>query len=375
MPGGARTYFPATALTSIFFGSPRRDDRATFDIEEWNVDSSEVRRLARRGELTGRVGAAPADERRRLRVEATEVVWPLVYQRVTRAAERARGHHRCASAVQRLAPECLDRFHDDVEAVVDDLFAHADLPIANLEGWLTMRMPKAVIEGYRKRRGRRGAPQRPRIPIWLATGLHDDPWLVELAKVVLDWAGVDATAGASLWPLTRWAELRLRRTGDVAADEATVAAEVEVVLTAMRRRRAWYEKNVERPLGRKQAPVWFATPADAGYAEPDPLHLVEPYERDDALLSELAGRAIDAMTEQIGRGRRVEDVVTEVLGTVFGAVPDSYELDRLPGADPPGPGHVVALIGDPDRLERVIAAVVGILRGRSGGGGGPSEGR
>jgi hypothetical protein len=325
------------------------------------VANSEVRRLARRGELTEYVRTAPVDELRRLRAEAIEIVWPLVYQRVTRPAERQRGHQRCASSVQRLAPDCLDRFHNDVEAVVDDLFLHADLPIENLEGWLTMRMPMAVVEGYRKRRGRRGAAQRPRVPIWLAAELRGDAWLVELAKLIMDWVGTDTTAGVSLWPLARWAELRLQRTGDLAAGEATVAAEVESVLTAMRRRPRWYGKNVERPLAGKPAPVWLAR-AGSGHITPEPLALVAPHERDDALLRELASQAIDVMTQRIGSGERPEDVVAEVLGTVFGAVPVSYALDRLPSAAPAGPDQVVTLIEDSERLSRIIAAVVRILR-------------
>ena len=139
---------------------------------------------------------------------AAEIAAPLVFLRVTRPMERRRGHHRCAAGLGQLAHDCLDRFHDDVDAVLHDLFAHADLPIGNLEGWLTMRMPRATVDGYRRRRGERGAPQRPRVPVWLATELGDEAWLVELAKAILDWAGTDATAGGSLWPLTAWAERR-----------------------------------------------------------------------------------------------------------------------------------------------------------------------
>jgi hypothetical protein len=182
----------------------------------------------------------------------------------------------------------------------------------------------------------------------------------------MDWAGTDAMAGAALWPLTRWADLRLRRTGDVAGGELTVATEVETVLTAMRRRLSWYTKNVERPLSRKPVPVWYARPA-AVHAEPEPMDLTSPQDRDDALLGELASRAIDVMTHRIGHGERPEDVVAEVLGVVFGAVPISCDLDRLPGAAPAGPDQVVALIDDPDRLHRIVAEVIRILRGPSGG--------
>jgi hypothetical protein len=326
------------------------------------VVDNDARRLARLGKLTAWVRTASTDEVRRLRAEATETVWPLVYQRVTRPAERNRGHLRCASAMRLLAPECLDRFHDDVEAVVDDLFAHGDLPIENLEGWLTMRMPMAIVEGYRKRRGRRGAPQRPRVPVWLGTALGDDEWLVELAKLIMDWSGTDATAGASIWPLTRWTDLRLRRTGDATAEEATVAAEIETVLDVMRSRARWYENNVQGPLDRKPAPLWYAGSAHTARTEPEPLELVSPHERSDALLRELASWAIDVMARRIGGAERLEDLVTEVLGAVFGAAPLAYDLDQPPGTTPGGADEVVALIQDPERLDRIVRAVVEIIR-------------
>jgi hypothetical protein len=283
---------------------------------------------------------------------------------VTRPVERRRGHSRCAAGLRQLAHDCLDRFHDDVDAVLDDLFARADLPITSLEGWLTMRMTRATVDGYRRRRGERGAPQRPRVPVWLATALGGDAWLGELAKAILDWVGTDATAGGSLWPLTSWAERRSALTGEHAS-EAMVAKDVETVLAAMRRRASWYEKNVEGPLGRKQAPVWFASPATEGdHAEPEHLDLVARHERDDGLLQELAAAAIDLIGRRLARGEDVTTVVPDVLGAVFGEVSTSHGLDRPPAAGGTDPGQVSTLITDPARLDRIIATVIGLVQGR-----------
>lgn len=332
--------------------------------------AEEVRELARQGRLAQYFREASAANRRQLRAGAFEIAWPLVFQRITRPVERRRGHHVCAVAMQRLAPDCLDHFHDDVDSVLDDLFAHADVPIENLEGWLTMRMRRATVDGYRRRRGRRGAPQRPRVPSWLAEALGGDAWLVELAKAILDWAGTEATAGNSLWPLAAWSQRRVAARNDHSAGESVVAAEVEAVLAAMRRRATWYEKNVERPLGRKQAPVHCPSrTSSGGHAEPEPLVLVERHEKDDALLLELASRAIALMERRVAAGEDVHVVATEVLEAVFGAVPVSHDLDCLPGHEPAGPDQVVALISDPERLRRVVASVVGLLQRR----GRPSE--
>lgn len=333
--------------------------------EKQSAAADVVRERARQGQLVSHFRDASTDERRWLRAGAFEIAWPLVFLRVTRPVERRRGHHVCATGMQRLAPDCLDHFHDDVEAVLDDLFANADVPIANLEGWLTMRMHRATVDGYRRRRGRRGAPQRPRVPIWLADALGSDPWLVELARSILDWAGTEATAGVSLWPLTAWAERRATLTRDRTAGEPVVAAEIEAVLAAMRRRATWYEKNVERPLGHKQAPVHTPSRNSAGgYAEPQPLALVERHEKDDALLLELATRAIALMERRVDAGEEIRAVVADVLGVVFGALPAAHDLDRSPGADPTGPEQAAALIADPDRLNRVVATVVELLRRR-----------
>ncbi|GIF06847.1 hypothetical protein [Actinoplanes siamensis] len=322
-----------------------------------------VRGLARRGLLTRYARTAPESERRRLRAGAFEIVFPLVFRRVRRPIERRRGHHLCATGLQRLAPDCLDQFHDDVDAVLHDLFAHADVPIENLEGWLTMRIPRATVDGYRRRRGGRGALQRPRVPGWLATELGGDRWLTELATSILDWAGAETTAGTSLWPVSSWTERRAAITGDHAAGESPVPGEIELVLAAMRRRPTWYDKFVERPLGRKRAPVHLPPrTAPGARAEPQALAPVERYEKDDALLLELADRAITLIRRRVGAGESPHAAVSDVLGTVFGELPASYDLDRSPGDGLAGPERVLALIDDPERLNHIVATVVGMLR-------------
>ncbi|GIF73003.1 hypothetical protein [Asanoa siamensis] len=323
------------------------------------------RELVRRGLLAKALRDAPADERRRLRAGATEIVWPLVFLRVTRGVERTRGHHRCTLGVHRLAPDCLDRFHDDVEAVVDHLLAHANQPIDNLEGWITATLRRATVDGYRRRRGARGALQRPRVPGWLADALGREAWLVELARSVLEWVGTDATAGTSLWPVTALAQRRAAFTGDHVAGEPVVRAEIEIVLDVMRQRPAWYAKHVDGPLGHKRAPVHFAARDESGgYAEPEPLTLVDPHEQNDALMLALAAAAVDLIEARIDAGEEPHIVVTEVVRAVFGGLPAGHDLDRAPGADPAGPDQVVALISDPDRLNRVVEAVLELLNRR-----------
>ncbi|MEU9511747.1 hypothetical protein [Micromonospora sp. NPDC048169] len=326
------------------------------DSQKQSAGADRVRELARQGQLAQYFRHASAEERRLLRSGAFEIAWQLVFLRVTQPIERRR-RHLCAKGLPWLAPDCLERFHHDVEAVLDDFFAHADVPIENLEGWLVRWMQRATVDGYRRRRGERGAPQRPRVPKHLVVALGDDPWLVELARLILDWVGTEATAGGSLWPLTGWAERRARFTGDQHGGEPAVAAEVEVVLAAMRRRPGWYERTVEAPLGRKQAPVSFS----AGHPEPEPLVLVARHERDDSLLQELAARAIDLIERRMTAGEDPHVVVTDVLNTVFGELTTEHDLDRPPGEEAVDPDRVAALISDRKRLDDIVATVVELL--------------
>ena len=326
--------------------------------------ADEIHRLAREGRLAKEFQNASADRRRRLRAAAGELAGPLLFRYLTRPIEHKRGHHECATGLTGLRPDCLDRYHDDLDAVLHHLFTKAVQPIENLPGWLTSRLRAATVDGHRRRRGRTGAPQRPRVPVWLAEELGQDAWLVHLATGILEWAGNDATAGTALWPLSTWAARRAGHTGDRSAGEAVVAREVEVVLTAMRRRRTWYEKNVERPLGHKQAPVWLPSRGtDGTHAEPEPL-AIAPHEEVDALLRQLAALAIDVLAQRIERGEEPAVVASEVLRTVFGSMPAGYGSDQVPGTGETGPDQVVALIEDPDRMDRIVAAVIELLSHR-----------
>ncbi|MDG4762876.1 hypothetical protein O7632_01910 [Solwaraspora sp. WMMD406] len=331
------------------------------DNEKPSRAADQVRRLAAEGGLVRYFHKASNDERRLLWAGATEIAGPLVFLRVTRPIEHKRGHHQCATGVRRLSSDCVDRYHDDVESTVRYLFAFATAPIDNLEGWLTVRVGKATVDGHRRRRGQRGAQQRPRVAAWLVDALDGDVWLVALAKAILEWVGTDTALGV-LWPLGAWTEQRAVVTGDHTVGESVVAAEIETVLTAMRQRPAWYDKYVDQPMGRKQAPVWFPSrDVDGGYAEPEPFTPVAPYEQDDALLQELAAVALDVITQRVDRGDDPRAVVAEVVTTVFGTLPTVAGLDRLPGEEPAGAELVAALIEDPQRREQIVTRVVAWL--------------
>ncbi|MBL7258046.1 hypothetical protein [Paractinoplanes lichenicola] len=319
--------------------------------------SAEIRRLAAKGILAKEYDIAEPERRSYLWAGAAEIITPLLFRRVTRPLEQQRGHYRCASGLKGLAADCWSRFTDDLEAVVRHLLTRAVVPIENLEAWLTARLHAAMVDGYRRRRGERGAPQRPRVPGWLADELGHDGWLLELAVAIPEWAGNESTAGYSLWPLTSWSVRRAARTGDHTADEGVVAREVEVVLAAMRQRPTWYEKNVERPLGHKEAPVWTPSrSADGTHAEPEPV-AVAAHEREDAELRGLAGRAVELIVLRLGRGEDPDHVVFEVLHTVFGGVSDE-------GGS--GPERVLSLIDDPERFDLILARVMAVVTPQHG---------
>jgi hypothetical protein len=317
-----------------------------------SADIDELRGLARNGALAGSATRADADHLARLRGALYELAWPLVFERLTKRLELRRGHTLCAQGLDRIAPECLDRFHDDVEAVVDDALRWASGPINNLEGWISTRLVAATVNGHRRRRGERGALQRPRIPAWLKKSLDADPWLCELSVGILTWVGVPVTAGAQLWPLDSWAAHRAGFTGDWAgSDVATVEREIKQVLSAMQSRPVWYANHVERPLGRKQPPVVCAAQAEALA----PLALVPDCDLDEARLVALAELALEAMKVRLARGEDQTVAVTAVIHALFGA--DTSSTGRTPN----GEDRLATLLADPAEVDRIVGAVLTII--------------
>jgi hypothetical protein len=291
---------------------------------------------------------------------AYQIAWPVVFQRITRPVERRRGHRRCFAAMNQLADECLDGFHDDVEAVVADLLDNARAEILNVEAWLCGRMVAATVDAHRRRRGLRGALQRPRLPKWLSAELSDDPWLTRLAVHILDWVGVPETAGAETWPLDTWAQARAEVTGDWAGSSPrAVLDEVNRILRAMRGRRPnWYAAYVERPLGAKIPPP--APPAGTR-TEQRPVRPMTPDDETDVRLTGLASTAVQAIAAGIRRGDDPRETVVQVLRTVFGSGSGSDALDRAPGAGIGLDDRVPALVRDPRVVDRIVVQVMGII--------------
>lgn len=324
----------------------------------------QLRDLAGQGMLAA-VAARGGPERAALTGAAYNLVWPIVFARLTRRFELQRGHTVCAAGIAHLADDCLDRFHDDVEAVVEDLLVNARQPILALEAWVATRLNAATINAHRRRRGSRGALQRPRIPGWLAEALGHDPWLITLATNILVWVGVSSTAGSQTWPLEAWGQQRSTCTGEwQSSDPAVVGREVDRVLAVMRRRPAWYESFVERPLGAKRPPV--ATVGTDEYGEPlTPLALGDPDQQIDSELRELAGEAVQAIRRRVAGGEPAETVITEVIRAVFGGVITST-LDRAPHSGPNPVGEITGALADGRRLRRIVTTAMTIIQERQG---------
>lgn len=238
-----------------------------------------VRRLASERALSEEYAYGGDLEQRTIRAALLELCFPLVFERITRRHEFAKGHSRCADNARRLEPACHDHYVDDVLAVVDYTVRHCNRPVANLDGWIVSRAEMAVVDGYRRRRGERGALQRPRIPGWLESALDGDPWLMQLSLRILEWVGTPTTAGYDVWPLDAWT---CERQGHPLGRFRTtsVHADVESVLRTMRAERPkWFRDFVERPLARKIVPVSPVDPGEAAAldlgAEGEDRHLVE----------------------------------------------------------------------------------------------------
>jgi hypothetical protein len=319
-----------------------------------------VRELARQGLLADTFKQASATERRRLRREAYQLLHPVVFGQLTCRVEARRGHRDCMASISRLRPDCLDRFHDDMDAVLDDLFRHAQEPIHNLEGWVSSRLVRATVDAYRRRRGSRGALQRPRVPRWLARQLHHDARLLDVAIQLLEWVGVDATAGTDDWPIQAWAAQRAAKVGDYEAARRAVAHDVATVIAAMRTNPRWYRDYVERPLGHKRFPL--AAHADGtGIAPDQPPTALDASAVDDARRVELAALAVALIAARVERGDDTRAAVVGVIATVFGSGTAAEVLDRMPGHGGDDPELIEARLADPRTVDRIVAVVLELL--------------
>jgi hypothetical protein len=326
------------------------------DPPDWVEMVADLRVLASEGRLAEVTRSALTRERTLLTGAAFALAWPIVFSRITRVYERRRGHHACAAGVDRLADGCLDRFYDDVEAVVDDLLTNSTMKILNVEGWITSRLRAVTVDAHRRRRGARGALQRPRLPRWLGERLAGDAWLEFLAVEILVWVGVPTAAGAQLWPLDSWAERRALVNGDqYGSDARTVQREVERVLAAMRCRPRWYAHHVERPLGMKTPPLAPISVKAEPVAEPPALVLTEPDEVTDSRLADLAWLALAAIEQQFAADPRDEAAVGRIITTVFGRIDTGGAFAQLP--DQLGGSSVRALVDDPGELHRIVEVV------------------
>lgn len=321
----------------------------------------EVRELARRGLLSSAIANASEEYRKRLTGATYSIAWPVVYRGLTRKIELRRGHVTCAESMSCLAADCLDRFENDVEAVVEDVIRRAGSRIDNLEGWIASRLVPATVDGHRRRRGEKGALQRPRVPAWLAHELRDDPWLIDLATQILVWVGVPSTAGYELWPTQAWIVRRCERFGGWSVyGEGAIRADIRAVLEAMGRRPLWYERYVEGPLGGKQAPVVAEAWLDDRDGPPSfvPPHL--PSEA-DRILTALAHDAVQLIHARLARGEAARTVVVEVLNTVFGA--DATVAETPHGVNGRAyDDRLERVLRDADELDRITATVLEILR-------------
>nr|WP_221381705.1 hypothetical protein [Actinoplanes polyasparticus] len=323
-------------------------------------ETDDVRRLAATAKLASTVAAADDATRRRLRAAIHAIAHPIVFSVVTRKVEIRRSHRACLRGIRHLRPACLDAFQDDVDAVIDHLLA-GRTAIDDLDAWLAHWAPRAAVDAHRRRRGARGALQRPRMTKALAAGLGHDRWLIDLALQILTWVGIPANAGRSLWPLDEWAQRRGLLTGDYRnSHPGVVEAEVALVLEVMRRRPQWYDNHVERPLGCKDAPL--APPPGDNATDPRPLRAAEPDELDDAHAGSLASLALTAIEERLRRGLSPEAAVLPVLSALFVEGSGADLIDRAPGAGRAGDDRLVALLADRLAARGLAEQVVEIVR-------------
>jgi hypothetical protein len=320
-----------------------------------------TRKLLAAGTLTSTVAEWP-EHRPRIRAAIVAIVASVVFHVLTKRLELKRGHRVCAASVQRMEQDCYDAYIDDVEVVADWVLEHATVPVASPEAWVAPRVNPITVDAHRRWRGERGAQQRPRVPKWLAKELGEDPWRMWLAEAVLTWAGVAAAAGVEVWPIDTWAQERAVVRGEAVPSGPDTRRDVDAVLAAMQNRPAWFVKYVERPLGRKQAPVHTSRPAASGAApDPLPLELTPLDERDEAALVALAAAVIERILQRVGRGEPAGEVTADVLRRAFTDGGPADGMDSVPGAAPSDAERAHYMIADPAVLERIVHDVLAAL--------------
>lgn len=316
--------------------------------------------------VEGRLRTHLQDEPEAANTALYGLVSDLVYDRLSRPIERGRGHRSCLVSVYHMEPECHDRHQDDARAVWAYALRHADKRIANLPGWLASRLTPITIDAHRARRGELGAPQRPRLPRWLAEGLGEDPWLCWLAVGMLTWVGVPTAVSNGLWPLGAWADHRARTT-DSPCTESQVERDVARVCRAMRARPAWYEKYVEVPLGRKRPALVAPLVGDGGGPDDGvgrglpPLSLAVPGQSVEVWLHEAAATALAAIEERVAAGEPPRAACVSVLSEVFASGTGWESMDSAPSTAPDLAAHVAFRLADPSAVDRIADAVMEIL--------------
>ena len=151
--------------------------------------------------------------------------------------------------------------------------------------------------------------------------------------------------------------------GEAVPSEYDTRRDVDAVLAAMQTRPAWFEKYIERPLGRKQAPLHTAPSARFDAAQdPVPLELAPLDQRDEAALVATAAAAVEQIVERVERGEAARVVVADVLSRAFADEEPAEGLDQVPGAPPSDIERARHMIADPAALERIVCDVVAALK-------------
>jgi hypothetical protein len=249
-----------------------------------------------------------------------------------------------------------------MDAVLDDLFRNARGPIRNLEGWVARRLAAVTIDAYRRRRGERGALQRPRLPKWLLQEMRHNMRLAGLAVKMLEWVGVEASAGTRDWPVEVWAAQRVESgIADGESAERAVIRDIAIVINAMRKRPTWYAKYVERPMGHKRLPLAWATNNDDTEPRLDPGQSARDAHADDVRLHGLAATAVALIAGRVEQGEDIRQVVIDVISAIFGSGTGSESMDRLPGYDCAHHERVTERLADPKTVDRIVAEVLELL--------------